>query len=81
LYSSRSFLSISLALENPLSITLSLYPRLFKWWRKSPTLCLVVFGAYSFYTNGLAEWDTLKTVLRMATTGWKVLMFVCGNRV
>jgi hypothetical protein len=26
-------------------------------------------GAYSFYPNGLAEWDTLKTVLRMATTG------------
>ena len=24
-------------------------------------------GAYSFYPNGLAEWDTLKTVLRMAT--------------
>jgi hypothetical protein len=26
--------------------------------------------------NGLAEWDILKTMLRMATTGWKVLMFV-----
>jgi hypothetical protein len=26
-------------------------------------------GAYSFYPNGLAEWDTLKTVLGMATTG------------
>jgi hypothetical protein len=26
-------------------------------------------GANSFYLNGLAEWDTLKTVLRMATTG------------
>jgi hypothetical protein len=26
-------------------------------------------GAYSFYLNGLAEWDTLKTGLRMATTG------------
>jgi hypothetical protein len=43
-------------------------------WRKIqalsvPSLCLVVFGAYSFYPNGLAEWDTLKTVLRMATTG------------
>jgi hypothetical protein len=25
-------------------------------------------GAYSFYPNGLAEWDTLKTVLRMTTT-------------
>jgi hypothetical protein len=23
--------------------------------------------AYSFYPNGLVEWDTLKTVLRMAT--------------
>jgi hypothetical protein len=30
LYSRRSFLLISLAFENPLSITLSLYPRLFK---------------------------------------------------
>jgi hypothetical protein len=29
----------------------------------------LVSGAYSFYPNGLAEWDTLKTVLRMATTG------------
>jgi hypothetical protein len=38
-------------------------------------------GAYSFYPNGLAEWDTLKTVLRMATTGWQVLMFVCGFRM
>jgi hypothetical protein len=26
-------------------------------------------SAYSFYPNGLAEWDTLNTVLRMATTG------------
>jgi hypothetical protein len=42
LYSRRSFLLISLAFENPLSITLSLHPRLFKWWRKSPSLCLVV---------------------------------------
>jgi hypothetical protein len=24
---------------------------------------------YSFYPNGLAAWDTLKTVLMMATTG------------
>jgi hypothetical protein len=31
--------------------------------------CCVHSGAYSFYPNGLAEWDTLKTVLRMATTG------------
>jgi hypothetical protein len=31
LYSRRSFLFISLAFENPLSITLSLYPRLMKW--------------------------------------------------
>jgi hypothetical protein len=30
LYSRRSFLLISLAFENPLSITLSLYPRFFK---------------------------------------------------
>ena len=37
LYSRRSFLLISLAFENPLSITLSLYPRFFKWWRKSPS--------------------------------------------
>jgi hypothetical protein len=36
------YLLISLAFENPLSITLSLYPRLFKWWRKSLSLCLVV---------------------------------------
>jgi hypothetical protein len=42
LYSRRSFLSISPAFENPLSITLSLYLRLFKWWRKSHSLCLVV---------------------------------------
>jgi hypothetical protein len=42
LYFRRLFLLISLTLENPLSITLSLYPRLFKWWRKSPSLWLVV---------------------------------------
>ena len=42
LYSRRSFLLISLAFENPLSKTLSLYPRLFKWWRKFHSLCSVV---------------------------------------
>jgi hypothetical protein len=42
LYSRRSFLLISLPFENTLSISLSLYPCLFKWWRKSPSLCLVV---------------------------------------
>ena len=42
LYSRRLFLLISLAFETPLSITLSLYPRFFKWWRKSPSLCFVV---------------------------------------
>ena len=42
LYSRRLFLLISLTLENPLSIALSLYLRLFKWWRKSPSLWLVV---------------------------------------
>jgi hypothetical protein len=26
-------------------------------------------GAYSFYPNGFTEWDILKTMLRMATTG------------
>ena len=50
----RSFLLISLAFENPLSITL------FDGFNS---------GVYSLYPNGLAEWDTLKTVLRMATTG------------
>jgi hypothetical protein len=34
--------TISLAFENSLSITLSLYPCFFKSWRKSPSLCLVV---------------------------------------
>jgi hypothetical protein len=38
-------------------------------------------GAYSFYPNGLAEWDTLKIVLRMGITGRKVVMVVCGLRV
>ena len=41
LCSRRSFLLISLAFENPLSIALS-YPCLYKWWHKSPSLCLVV---------------------------------------
>jgi hypothetical protein len=52
-----------------------------KWFRPFFLLGGFNSGAYSFYPNGLAEWDTLKTVLRMATTGWKVLMFVCGFRV
>ena len=38
----RLFLLISLEFEYPLSITLSLYPHVFKWWCKSPSLCLVV---------------------------------------
>ena len=51
--------------------------------KTAPWSLLVGFnsGAYSFYPTGLPEWDTLKTVLRMATTRWKVLMFVCGFRV
>jgi hypothetical protein len=40
LYSRRSFLLISLAFENPLSIALS-YPCLYKWWHKSPSLCIL----------------------------------------
>jgi hypothetical protein len=54
----RLFLIIALALENPLSIALSLYPRLIKWWRK-----LLVCSWW--FPNGLAEWDTLKTLFRM----------------
>jgi hypothetical protein len=68
-------------LWKPTLYNLVIISRFFKWWRTSPSLCNVISTAYSFYPNGLAEWNTLKTVLRMATTGWKVLMSVCGFRV
>ena len=70
LYSRRSFLSISLAFENPLSITLSLYPRLFKWWRKSPSLCLVV-STVEHIRFTLMAW--LNGILLKQCLGWQLL--------
>jgi hypothetical protein len=70
LYSSRSFLLISLAFENPLSITLSLYPRLFKWWRKSLNVCLVV-SAMDHIRFTLMAW--LNGILLKQCWGWQLL--------
>ena len=65
-------LSISLAFENPLSITLSLYPRLFKWWRKSPSLCLVVSTVEHIrFTIILMAW--LNGILLKQCLGWQLL--------
>jgi hypothetical protein len=70
LHSRRLFLLISLAFENPLSITFSLYPRLFKWWRKSPSLCLVVSTVehIRFILMALLNGILLKQCL-----GWQLL--------
>jgi hypothetical protein len=69
LYSRRSFLSF-LAFENPLSITLSLYPRLFKWWRTSPSLCLVV-STVEHICFTLMAW--LNGILLKQCLGWQLL--------
>ena len=70
LWYSRSFLLISLAFENPLSITLSLYPRLFKWWRKSPSICLVV-STVEHIRFTLMAW--LNGILLKQCLGWQLL--------
>ena len=70
LYFSRSFLLISLAFENPLSITLSLYPCLFKWWVKSPSLCLVV-STVEHIRFTLMAW--LNGILLKQCLGWQLL--------
>jgi hypothetical protein len=68
LYSRRSFLLISLAFENPLSITLSLYPRLFKWWRKSHSLCLVVSTVEYIRFTLIAWLDGIKNRVPLVLT-------------
>jgi hypothetical protein len=70
LYSRRLFLLISLAFENPLSITLSLYPRLFKCWLKSPNLCLVV-STVEHIRFILMAW--LNGILLKQCLGWQLL--------
>ena len=70
LYSRRSFLLISLAFENPLSITLSLYPRFFKWWRKSPSLWLVVSTVEHIRFTLMAS---LNGILLKQCLGWQLL--------
>ena len=77
LYSMRSFLLFSLAFENPFFITLSWYSCLFKWLRKSLSLCLVVSTVEHIrftimaWLNGILlkqclEWQLLITVLRIS---------------
>ena len=56
--------------ENPLSITLSLYPRLFKWWRKSPSHCLVV-STVEHIRFILIAW--LNGILLKQCLGWQLL--------
>ena len=70
LYSRRSFLLIALIFENPLSITLLLYPRLFKWWRKFPSLCLVV-STVEHIPFTLLAW--LNRILLKQCLGWQLL--------
>ena len=70
LYSRRSFLLISLAFENPLSITFSLYPRFFKWWRKSASLCLMV-STVEHIRFILMAW--LNGILLKQCLGWQLL--------
>jgi hypothetical protein len=70
LYTRRLFLLISLAFENPLSITLLLYPRLFKWWRKSPSICLVVLTVEHIRFI-LMAW--MNGILLKQCLGWQLL--------
>ena len=67
---SRSFLLISLTFENPLSIILSLYSRLLKWWRKSTSLCLVV-STVDHIRFTLMAW--LNGILLKQCLGWQLL--------